>query len=499
MIRQFAIGLTTCAAVAGLALALGQLQLAAAQTSPLSDELEAKGVITALPNGTLFGNWVVGGNTYQAISGVTEFRQENGSFALNGCAEVKYVLQGSDRIARRISSDDDCGNNANDVETYGLVVSRPPASTMFGPWQIGAQTYQALSGTTTFRQEHGPLAAGVCAEVKWITATNQLNALRISSKSLHDCSGAEDDNEALGRIEALPAGGLIGIWQIGGLSYTITPSTTLEDGPFFVGALVEVHFTRSSAGSLIATRIERKNAVEDDDEQAKLYGRIESRPTPPDVLGAWVIASTTFSVTSSTRLSGTLPVGQCVEVHYHLQTGVNMADKIKTEGDDDCPSDVEGVVSRAFGFVGAKPAGGFVGQWIIGGVSYTAISTTQFNERNGALIGGAFVKVAYVVNGGARVAKEIETEDAPDSGDDNLMGTLRIMGNQWSVDGVAIVVDDSTLFDDRRAEVRDGALVRVNVRQPSGAAISDANATLMATKIAGLTQIERAYLPLIRK
>jgi hypothetical protein len=486
-------------AIAAVALALSQPHVATAQTAPLSDDLEAKGIITALPSGTLFGAWVIGGNSYQASSGVTEFRQENGPLTLNGCAEVKYVLQGSDRIALRIKSDDDCsGNNANEIETYGLVVSRPPSTTLFGSWQIGSQTYQAISGTTTFRQDHGALVVGICAEVKWITATTQLNALRITSKSLHDCSGAGDDNEALGVIQALPTSGLIGIWQIGGLSYTVTPSTTLEDGPFVVGALVEVHFNRASTGSLIATRIERKSGVEDDDERAKLYGRIEARPAPPAVAGTWVIASTTFSVTNSTLLSGTLLTGQCVEVHYHLDGPARVADKIKNEGEDDCVG-VNGEVSRAFGFVDAMPSSGFVGAWRIGGETYDAPAGAEFKQQNGALIVGAFVKVAFVAQGGAKVVVEIETEDAPDSGDDNRFGALRLTGGQWSVDGQPITLDDATMFDDRLAEVRDGGLVRVNLRSSSSMTAASADAGPAATKIVGLTRIERAYLALIRK
>jgi hypothetical protein len=373
------------------------------------------------------------------------------------------------------------------------VVSRP-ADTNFGAWQIGATTYQAISGSTTFREFNGALAAGVCAEVKWITPTT---ALRISSKQLHDCSGANDDNEATGRIESLPAGGLIGIWQIGGLSYTINPSTTLRNGPFVTGAIVEVHYLRAGNGTLTATDIERKFGVENNVASAKLYGRIESRPAAPATVGAWVIAGNTFSVTASTLLSGTLNTGQCVEAHYHLSGSVKMADKIKAEGDDDCPAGANGPISRAYGFVEAKPASGLVGQWTIAGVAYSATLTTQFSERNGALIAGAFVKVSYVTNAGVRSALEIESEDAPDSGD-NLLGVLRINGNQWTVNGQAFIVDDSTLFDDRAVEVRDGASVRVNVRTLPAITASQssaAQATMMASKITGLTGISRVLLP----
>jgi hypothetical protein len=380
------------------------------------------------------------------------------------------------------------------VETLGLIVSRP-AGTNFGAWQIGNTIYQANNGTT-FREFNGALIVGVCAEVKWITPTT---ALRISSKQLHDCAGAGDDNEATGVIQSLPASGLIGVWQIGGLSYTVTPSTTLRDGPFAVGAIVEVHFSRAANGSLVAIDVERKPGVEDSLAEAKLYGRIEARPAAPATVGEWLIAGNTVSVTGSTLLSGTLNIGQCVEAHYRLAGGVKLADRIKAEGDDDCPVGANGPISRAYGFVEAKPAGGLVGSWTIGGAVYSATAVTQFQERNGALIAGAFVKVSFVTIANVRTATEIETEDAPGSGN-NVIGVLRISGNQWTVNGQVFIVDDSTLFDDRLAEVRDGANVRVNVvSQPAAGASTtqSAQATLVATRITGLQSITRVLLPTV--
>lgn len=478
-------------------LALLSPKVAMAQAGPAGDDLSDKGTITAMPSGTLFGQWVVNGNTYTAGNGTTEFRQDNGPLTLNGCAEVKYVVQNGQRNALRISSDDDCGGQTGEVESLGLVVSRP-AGTPFGAWQIGNVTYQAISGTTTFREFNGALNVGVCAEVKWITPTT---ALRISSKQLHDCSGAGDDNEATGKVESLPAGGLIGVWHIGGLSYTVTPSTTLRDGPFAVGVIVEVHFTRSADGALTAIDIERKPGVEDGLSSAKLYGRIESRPAAPAVIGAWIIAGNTFSVTGNTLLSGTLNTGKCVEVHYHLSGATNVADKIKAEGEDDCPAGANGAISRSYGFVEAKPTGGLVGTWTIGGAAYNATTSTQFQERRGALIVGAFVKVSYTTAGGVRTAIEIETEDAPGSGS-NLIGVLSISGNVWTVNGQSFIVDDATLIDDRLAEVRNGGDARVNVVSVPVATVNgtlSSQAVLVATEVAGLPAIERVLLPVILK
>jgi len=470
------------------------------------NSLVAKGVISSMPSGSLFGSWVISGNTYSAITGTTTFRQEDGSLKINGCAEVRYTLQGNDRIAVRISSTDSCGSGdghggKNDTESTGVVASRPASPTLFGEWNIGGSTYQAISGTTVFREERGLLATGACAQVDWFNQAGQRVASQIASVSLHECSPENEDNAATGAIQTLPVSGTLGVWQIGGLSYTVVPTTVLKNGPFVVGALVEVHFNRLSDGTLLATTIERKGKSEGDENKAKLFGRIQTRPVSPTVQGTWVVASTTLSVITTTRLIGALNVGDCAEVHYHVDTaGANIADKIKSEGETDCNGPTQGEISRAFGSVESLPMGGFTGDWKIGGNAYQAISATVFNEQNGALIVGAFVKVAYRVQSGVRVAVEIETEVAPpDGGDTDLLGTLTVNGNTWSVDGKEFSVDASTLFDDHAVIVQNGTLVRVNVHR-SAKSTSAASASIgQATKVVGLTSLTRIYLPLARR
>ena len=98
--------------------------------------------------------------------------------------------------------------------------------------------------------------------------------------------------------------------MIGGVNYTVTTSTLLSSGPFTTGLIVEVHFTVLSDSARIATRIQGKHEVSDDDRAlAKAYGRIDSRPVSPTVQGTWVIASTTYSVTSDTRVTGDVASG----------------------------------------------------------------------------------------------------------------------------------------------------------------------------------------------
>jgi hypothetical protein len=151
--------------------------------------------------------------------------------------------------------------------------------------------------------------------------------------------------------------------------------------------------------------------------------------------------------------------------------------------------------------VEAKPTGGLVGTWTIGGATYNATTSTQFQERRGALIAGAFVKVSYTTAGGVRTAIEIETEDAPGSGS-NLIGVLSISGNVWTVNGQSFIVDDATLIDDRLAEVRNGGEARVNVVSVPVATVTgtqSSQAVLVATEVAGLPAIERVLLPVILK
>jgi hypothetical protein len=465
----------------------------------------ARGLISVLPvSGTnLLGTWTVATTTYEVISS-TLLDRSHGEFAVGTCVNVYYNNADPARTARKVESQslDECAPRtvSGTLEARGLVSTQPPTGTVFGEWTIGGQAYQAVSGTTRFNNEHGQLTIGDCAKVKYVMQGAARVATRLSSESAHECGALGEAREAFGAIRAIPAGGRDGIWQIGEGSYVVTTATKLS-GPFAIGALVEVKFTRQADGTLAALKIERKNGSEGERRIGKSQGLISTRPATPTIEGTWVIASNTYSVTSSTRVTGTLNTGDCAEVYYTLVGSARVALKIKGENAAECAADAEGkLVSEAYGFVTEMPNAGFVGTWVVGGSTYESNAATLFGEKRGALTTGAFVEVHYVITNGVRSAIKIEAKTPPNAGERTEIGEVKVISGVPTVNGQPITITPETMIDDAQGEFKDGAKVFVNLTNVVSAAqaqAAGANGALPATKILVVRALYRVTLPTI--
>jgi hypothetical protein len=442
----------------------------------------AYGKLVSFP-AELIGTWTINTYTYE-VSTMTELERRHGDFFIGACVKVKYDPASATGLAYEIETEspDDCGERSGIVtptlKAYGVITAMPEGS-MFGVWYIGGNAYQAISGTTSFKQEHGVLDLDKCAEVKYYKQGEDRIAVRIESEGNDDCGrhGDDDDHdrprrfEAYGVIASLPGTeDLIGTWMIGERAYSVTTATLLSNGPFTVGLFVEVHYSRTVDGGYLAIRIEGKSRVDDDDRKhGKAYGRIESRPVSPTVQGTWVIASVTYSVTNSTRLFGSLNISDCVQVHYRTDDdGLRIARKIKF--DERCRVDAGRPVNKAHGFVTRMPAEGFVGTWEIGGVLYEAAASTRFSETHGALAVGAYVEVEFSVFRGVKSAREISTQVPPDTGAIDDKGKLTVNGAglgpeatpTWTINGQTYLIVDATLLDDTLGALSNDQTVRVN-------------------------------------
>ena len=78
------------------------------------------------------------------------------------------------------------------------------------------------------------------------------------------------DNDFEGVIEALPATGAIGTWQVSGRSVTVTEQTEIdrEGQTLTVGLRVEVEGAAQPDGSMIASEIEVEDDTDTDDDDA---------------------------------------------------------------------------------------------------------------------------------------------------------------------------------------------------------------------------------------
>lgn len=167
-------------------------------------------------------------------------------------------------------------------------------------------------------------------------------------------------------------------------------------------------------------------------------GRITAMPAS-GLTGQWVVNGRTFTAGAGTEFrqdKGALAIGVCAEVEYVGTVEPLAATKIASKSDDDCtaatpvpsetpsgtPSETPSVtpsvtpepVREAYGLVQSMPSPGFVGDWVIGNVTYKAAAGTEFKQRSGPLGVGACTKVHYSGSSLPFGAREIESRPASD-------------------------------------------------------------------------------------
>lgn len=240
-----------------------------------------------------------------------------------------------------------------------------------------------------------------------------------------------------GRIDAMPAGGLQGEWLVAGRAFTATAGTEFrtDKGPFAVGVCVEVEYV-GTAQPFTATKIASKSS---DD---CTFGTATPSETP----------SQTPSITPS-------------------QT----------------PSATPGAAREAYGLVQAMPTGGFIGDWVLGGVAYTAPAGAEFKQRNGPLVVGACAKIHYSGVAAPFTAREIESRTASDcngsisptpgatttpsvtatpGAESEIYGRIdsfpAALIGEWVVDGVAYTAPAGAEFEQEDGAFAVGACVKIH-------------------------------------
>ncbi|MCB0128219.1 MAG: hypothetical protein KDE58_38400, partial [Caldilineaceae bacterium] len=216
---------------------------------------------------------------------------------------------------------------AGESNHTGLVESMP-SNGLQGNWIVGGVRF-VTNGSTEFRQEKGALAVGVCAEVEYVGSAQPYTATKIASKSSDDCNGSGtatpsvtpdstpspgSEREVYGRVERMPAPGLVGDWVVNGVTYRTSSSTEFEQrsGPFVVGACVKIHYNANSNPFPVremrsestadctnsnATPVSTPSATSTSTPsgEREIYGLVESMPG--NRVGNWVINGVTYVAT----------------------------------------------------------------------------------------------------------------------------------------------------------------------------------------------------------
>ncbi|MEZ4616863.1 MAG: DUF5666 domain-containing protein [Caldilineaceae bacterium] len=393
-----------------------------------------------------------------------------------------------------------------------------------GTWVVNGVSYSTTAGTE-FKQEHGAFAVGACVKLHVQGSSSPATIREIETKQAYRCSGnnggggggADDgsgEGELYGILQSFPAN-LVGDWNIGGMTFVADGSTEFKQraGVFKVGITVKVHFTTDSSGSNQAREIETRFANDDngsDDDgngsfegaEGHAYGTIDSFPS--GLAGGWQISGIGYSATSSTVFAqndGSFANGKQVKVEYYLDSnGDRVARKIETTNDNGGAT--APTRFKVFGFVDQMPANGFVGTWVVDGITFTTGTTTQFKETNGLFGLGAYVAVEYAVQSGNNQVHEIETHIPPGAGPNLNIGRIDDKGgalvaaaqqaSTWTIAGKNYTVTPATDLNDLQGELVVGATVVVN-------SYPAADGSFVATQLRSVVLDEVVYLPTVAR
>ncbi len=309
-----------------------------------NSEANFKGTVQSFP-ANFIGDWNVSGKIIH-VAGATRIELNAGAVALGTFVEVKGTTRADGSIdATKIETQSNAGGVFGDNEIKGTI-EQLPATGFVGDWRVGGRTIH-VTASTTINQEHGQATVGAFVEVNGTTRTDgSLDATRIEVKVAGSGGGNgggnhDDRNELHGIVQSLPAGSLVGDWQVSGRTVHVTTATFInqEHGQVAVGSLVEVKGTTRTDGSLDATKIETKTAasvgnsnITGEGDSLNVKGTIQALPAS-GLVGDWIVKGRTIHVTASTKLAaehGRFVMGTAVKVKgLTLADGSVLATKIQ--------------------------------------------------------------------------------------------------------------------------------------------------------------------------
>lgn len=406
---------------------------------------------------------------------------------------------------------------AQEANWTGLVEAMP-AGGGAGQWAVGGRTF-AADAATEFRQDKGPLAVGICAEVEYVGTAAPFQATKIASKSADNCAAPPTgtptgtpsetptapnlEREAYGTVSTMPALGFVGNWIVGGVSYAAPAGAEFkqEAGPLLPGACVKVHYSDTTT-PFTAREIETRVTSDCDGgatpdpsttpeptatptDEVELYGRVDSLPA--GLTGTWTIGGTEYNANGTAEFDqegGAFAVGVCVKLEARTNTVPATLEEVETERDYRCggpgsgaPGGVAGE-GELYGLLQSFPAG-FIGTWNIAGMSFVVTTTTELKQEAGPFDVGDTVKVHFTTGAdGVNLAREIETKFANDSGGSDDDGNGSFEGAEghaygvidampgarvgvWVISGIGYTTTAATRFEESDGALALGTRVKV--------------------------------------
>jgi len=402
-------------------------------------------VITAPDDGNL-GTWVISDSELISFT-VNVSTEIKGSPEQGSCVEVKaFASDPTTAIKLREKDGDECGDEDDDDghgdstrTLYGLIKSLPD-DLHNGIWVIGGFSF-VVSPTTELIDNGKVFTPGVIVKVDFTTDMSDTNfATRIEIKFSNDnpCRHHGDDHhgdgpnhsggdnghrygfcpgregKAIGRIDSLPVGTVIGDWMIGGVSYQTNAYTKFYTrDEFLAGERVRVEYVVLDDQTRLATKI--KELGLGSNPNGSLYtGFVDAKP--PAFEGTWTIGGEPFEAVSSTVFieHGSLfAVGSYVVVEYEIANDMRVISRILTyvpPGAGDLNA-----VGHLQTIGGALAAGVDTPlqtneEWVVDGVTYIVSEATMLVDGDSELAEGALVSVNSYEFEGQRYATMIRAQ-----------------------------------------------------------------------------------------
>jgi len=366
--------------------------------------VELTGTVQTMPASGLIGAWTIAGRSVQT-NGSTAFDQDEGAIGVGAVVEVKGSTQSDGSVlASKIEVTTGVGGSAgstpndNEGDLTGAIQSLP-AGGLLGTWVVAGTDVQVVS-TTRLEQEDGGFAIGAIVEVEGFRdATGAIVASKVelTSGGAPDEQSIPDDLEIAGTVDALPADGLVGTWQVAGRSIVVTAATELdaENGAFAVGVTVEVKGALDASGAVDASKIESMPGTGASEPALEFFGTVQSLPSGASgLIGVWDIGGKLVNVTAQTVIEAEdapIAVGTAVEVHGWQQAdGMIDAEQIESRTEI---GNMPGVGPQAVEFFDSQTRHFFV-----------TASTAEIAALDAGAFGGAWQRTGQTFNVGGTTA-----------------------------------------------------------------------------------------------
>lgn len=520
------------------------------ETGELDDEMPQeiamhKGLIKTMPLSSLFGGWSV--DAIKFITNVdTDFVQIDGSLLDGACVTVYYS---GDRmpytIVKIVAEEPDACMETGTVEMppsgptykdYGRIEALPDNTELLGEWTVNGVNY-LVTNSTRVAKWHGQFTAGTCIKIWYQAGELPFEAEKIRTARQHHCGGQDDEQGfargvLFGQIREFPTE-LIGDWNVGGMSFAASDSTTFEQrrGDFAEGVTVKVKFYVDEEGVNQATKVktlfklwsdEKPNPADPDDDSGytgvagHAFGQIDSFPV--GLVGDWTVGGIDYIANADTifrQNAADFAEDVAVRIRYYVdEAGHRVATQIKSVGGT---TTIPGR-QKICGYVGKLPAYGFNGDWLVDGINLLAEESAEFEEKAALLGLGSYAEIEYGKRNGRYVIYKVKAHVPPGAGDNNLIGTLRRIesfaltsadvsaqsgpaqadnpaqsgpaqadNETWEIGGQTYIVTPATDLDEQDGELFVGSTVAVN-------SYTDADGNEVATKINVVTNSPASFL-----